>query len=58
MHRENERWNGAYAPFNSLGHHVEMENRNREEFPTLHKKFQWVFQLQKDHRQPSTTPHI
>ena len=38
----------------------EIETRNRKKFPSLHEKFQvqGVFQLQKDHKQSSTTPHI
>ena len=27
-------------------------------FPSLHEQFKGVLQLQKYHRQPSTTPHV
>ena len=48
-----------YVAFNSLNHiAMRYKPRIRNKFPFLHKWFQSVFQLQKDHRQPSIRPHI
>ena len=50
--------NGFYAVFNSLGHIATRQKHGTgKEFAPLQEWFQGVFKLQKDHRQPSTTPH-
>ena len=50
---------GFYVAFKSLrSYRDKIETHIREAVPSLHKLFQGVFQLQKDHRQPSTATHI
>ena len=50
---------GYYIAFNSLGHIATRKKPGIvEKFSSLHKEFQGVFQVQRDHREPSTMLHI
>ena len=50
---------GFNVAFNSLGH-IKMRQKPGmgKKLSSLHKKFEEIFELQKNHRQPSTMPPI